>query len=76
MNTGDHYGYTYLPIGSTNSPAVSGRFGAAFLHLICHEVEGMQGKVQINDWRVYLKGSGFDPKLEIGRVLIGSDDLL
>jgi hypothetical protein len=33
----------------------------------------MQGEVQINDWRVALEGSGFAPKLGIGRVLIGSD---
>jgi hypothetical protein len=30
----------------------------------------MQGEVQINDWRVALEGSGFDPKLGIGRVFI------
>jgi hypothetical protein len=33
-DTGDHYWYTRLPMGSSNSPAVSGRFGAAFLRLI------------------------------------------
>jgi hypothetical protein len=73
--TGDHYWYTRLPMGSSNSPAVSGRFGAAFLRLICQEVEveEMQGEVLINDWRVALECSGFDPKLGIGRVLIGSD---
>jgi hypothetical protein len=30
-DTGDHYWYTRLPMGSSNSPAVSGRFGAASL---------------------------------------------
>jgi hypothetical protein len=29
-------------MGSANSPAASGRFGAASLRLICHEVEEMQ----------------------------------
>jgi hypothetical protein len=52
-------------MGSSNSPAVSGRFGAALLRLICQEVEEMQGEVLINDWRVSLEGSGFDPKLGI-----------
>jgi hypothetical protein len=36
--TGDHYWYTHFPMGSSNSPAVSGRFWAAFLRLICQEV--------------------------------------
>jgi hypothetical protein len=35
----------------------------------------MQGEVLMNDWKVDLEGSGFDPKLGIGRVLIGSDGL-
>jgi hypothetical protein len=74
-DTGDHYWYTRLPMGSSNSPAISGRFGAAFLHLIFQEVEEMQGEVLINDWKVALEGYGFDPKLGIGRVLIGSDGL-
>jgi hypothetical protein len=39
--TGDHYWYTRLPMGSSNYPAVSGRFGAAFLRLVCQEVEDM-----------------------------------
>jgi hypothetical protein len=32
----------------------------------------MQGLVRINDWKVDIEGSGFNPKLGIGRVLIGS----
>jgi hypothetical protein len=71
-DTGDRYWYTRLPMGLSNSPAVSGRFGAAFIRLICRKVEEMQGEVLINDWKVALEGSGFDPKLGIGRVLIGS----
>jgi hypothetical protein len=62
-------------MGSSNSPAVSGRFGAAFLRLIFQEVEEMQGEVLINDWKVTLEGDAFYPKLGIGRVLIGSDGL-
>jgi hypothetical protein len=38
-------------------------------------VEEMQGEVLINDWKVALEGDKFDPKLGIGRVLIGSDGL-
>jgi hypothetical protein len=74
-DTGDHYCYTRLPMGSSNSPAVSGRFGAAFLRLIFQEVEEMQGEVLINDWKVALEGDKFDPKLGIGQVLIGYDGL-
>jgi hypothetical protein len=73
--TGDIYWYTHLPMGSSNYPAVSGRFGAAFLRLIFQEVEEMQTEVVINDWKVALEGHKFDPKLGIGRVLNGSDGL-
>jgi hypothetical protein len=38
-------------------------------------VEEMQEEVLVNDWKVALEGSGFDPKLGIGRVLIGSDGI-
>jgi hypothetical protein len=62
-------------MGSSNYPAVSGRFGAASIRLICQEVEEMQGEVLTNDLKVALEGSGFDPKLGIGRFLIGSDGL-
>jgi hypothetical protein len=62
-------------MSSSNSPAVSGRFGAAFLRLIFQGVEEMQGEVVINDWKVALEGEEFDPKLRVGRVLIGSDRL-
>jgi hypothetical protein len=74
--TGYHYWYNRLTMGSSNSPAVSGRFGAASLLLVFQEVEEMQGEVLINDWKVALEGDGFDPKLGICRVLIGSDVLL
>jgi hypothetical protein len=74
-DTGDHYWYTILPMASSSYSAVSGRFGAAFLRLIFQEVEEMQGEVLINDWKVALEGEEFDPKLGIGRVLIGSDGL-
>jgi hypothetical protein len=57
---------------SFTSPEVSGMCGVAFLRLICQEMKNMQGEVQINDWRVALDGSGFDPKLGIGCVFIGS----
>jgi hypothetical protein len=59
-DTGYYYWYTNLPMGSSNSPAVSGRFGAAFLRLICQKVEEIQGEVLINDWKVALEGSGFN----------------
>jgi hypothetical protein len=42
LDTGDHYWYTRLPMGSSNYPAVSGRFGAAFLLFICQKVEEMR----------------------------------
>jgi hypothetical protein len=51
------------------------QFGTTFLHFICHEVEEMQGGVQLDDWWVTLEGSGFDHKLGIGCGIIESDDL-
>jgi hypothetical protein len=74
-DTRDHYWYTRLPVGYSNSLAVSGSFGAGFLRLIFQEVEEMQGEVLINDWKVTLECDEFDPKLGIGRVLIGYDGL-
>jgi hypothetical protein len=38
-HTGDNYLYTRFTMGSSNSPAVSSRYGAAFLRLIFQEVE-------------------------------------
>jgi hypothetical protein len=38
-------------------------------------VEEIQGEMLINDWKVALEGSGFGPKLGIGRILIGYDGL-
>jgi hypothetical protein len=64
--TGDHYLYNRLPMGSSNYPEVAGRFGGAFISIICQKVEEMQGEVLVNDWKVALEGSGFDPKLGIG----------
>jgi hypothetical protein len=74
-DTGEYYWYTRFPMGSSNSPAVSDRFGEVFLRLIFQEVEEMQGEVLINDWKVALEGDEFYPKLGMGRVLIGSDGL-
>jgi hypothetical protein len=65
LDTGDHYWYTPFTMGSSDSPAISSRFGAAFLRLISQEVEEMQGEVLINDWKVTLEGDEFDPKLGI-----------
>jgi hypothetical protein len=75
QNTGYHYWYTRLPMGSSNYPALSGRFGAAFLCLIFQEVEEMQVEVLRNDCKVALEGNGFDPRLGIGRFFIGSDGI-
>jgi hypothetical protein len=45
------------------------------VYTFAHEMEDMQGEVHINDWIVALEGSGFPPKLGIGRLLIGSGGL-
>jgi hypothetical protein len=53
-------------------PADLGRLSSALFVIkwkICRE------SFFINDWKVALEGSGFDPRLGIGRILIGSDGL-
>jgi hypothetical protein len=73
--TGEHLWYERFPMGSTNSPGASGRFGAAFLREVIDTDSRFQGLPRDNSMESHLRGLGYDPSLGIGRILIGSDGL-
>jgi hypothetical protein len=69
------YWYLGLPMGSANSPAISGRMGAAFIRLLlmCHP-DIFSGDGVSNTWRDKFSGRTYDPKLGHGYVLISPED--
>jgi hypothetical protein len=59
-----HLGYTKIPMGAGNSPAIAGRHGAALLRLIKSRSPLFQGTPVANTWwQHYGGGPKFDPKL-------------
>jgi len=69
-STGEHWWHTRFPMGSTNSPGASGRYGAGFLRFIREHCPLFQGHPRLNSM---LSGGGFDPALGEGRVLVDDD---
>ena len=53
--TGVHYRYRGLPMGSANSPAISGRLGASFLHQLQERFPVFTGIPWDNTWRSQLE---------------------
>ena len=74
-STGEMKRYATLPMGAGNSPGASGRYGAVFLHLVTTTLPAFQGQPVRNDIASGFAGSGYDPRLGVGRVLIGTDGL-
>ena len=73
--TGEHYFYDRLPMGTRNSPAASGRFGASFTReLLDYEVL-FGGVVLDNSMAYQLAGGQCTPEWGEGRVLMGPDNL-
>jgi len=72
--TGKHYWYRRLPMGTSNSPAVAGRFGTAFLRMVMEGIPEFTGRPIPNDFATAIEGKGFDPRLGVGRVLLDGDD--
>lgn len=66
--TGVHYRYRRLPMGSTNSPGIAGRFGSAFLRLLQAEIPELQGTPVRNDLITILEGRLFHPSWGTGRI--------
>lgn len=68
--------YTGLPMGATNSPAIAGRMGAAFIRLLLrHYPKIYSGTARIsNTWWDRFNGRPYDPKLGHGFVLLSDED--
>jgi len=73
--TGLLYWYLGLPMGSANSPAVTGRMGSAFIRLMQELApEIFLGECKSNTWRDSFSDSTYNPKLGHGHVLISEED--
>jgi hypothetical protein len=73
--SGEKLFYDTFPMGTCNSPAASGRFGAAFIRLIIESSPLFQGSPIDNSLVGMILDKNFDPSLGQGRVLIGLDGL-
>ena len=73
--TGVLYSYFGLPMGSANSPAVSGRGGNSFMRSMRERFELFTGKGSANCYWTSFEGLGFDPKLGYGFILRNKDGL-
>ena len=61
--TGVLYVYERLPMGTSNSLAIAGRFGAAFIRLVMESVEYFQGNPKENTFCNLLEGVDSIPNL-------------
>jgi hypothetical protein len=68
--TGLHYRYCRLPMGASNSPAASGRFGAALLRLILTTIPEFTGAPVLNGCVASFLGHGSHPTGGTGRILL------
>ena len=73
--TGVLYSYFGLPMGSANSPAVSGRGGNSFMRSMRERFELFTGNGSPNCYWTSFEGLGFDPKLGYGFILRNKDGL-
>jgi hypothetical protein len=78
--TGVHYWYATCPMGTCNSPGVSGRFGNAFIRMLNSSCKVFRGTARRNDFLCHLAGEPFDPSMGTGCVVcqlwIHVDDIL
>ena len=69
-NTMKEYGA--LPMGSSNSPALAGRYGLAFIRALKERYSIFQGKPTLNCWWQGFQDTGvYDPMLGHGYMLLG-----
>ena len=73
--TGQHLWYLGLPMGSSNSPALSCRYGLGMLRLLAEQEPAFQGMIKENGWRSWLETGHHDPRLGSGLARIGADGL-
>ena len=65
--TGVVYAYHGLPMGSSNSPALAGRYGMAFLRKLIQDHKIFQGTVKANcHWKGFQDSSLYDPQMGYG----------
>jgi hypothetical protein len=74
-STGQRLWYLGLPMGSSNSPALSCRYGLGMLRLLAEREPAFQGVIRENGWRSRLMTGQHDPRLGSGLVRIGDDGL-
>ena len=67
--------YGTLPMGTRNSPGISGRFGAAFLRRVIDKFPTFQGTPADNSIMAYFTKKVYHPEYGDGRVLVGSDGI-
>ena len=67
------YFYGQFPMGTRQSPAGSGRFGASFLQILVYKCALFQGRPVDNSFPGFICHHVFDPKLGEDRVLISDD---
>ena len=65
--------YTTFPIGTCNSPGVSGCFGVAFIRLVIERFLVFQGISTDNSLFTYLSKRLYNPKLGEGRILVDKE---
>lgn len=73
--TGEMLYYKRLPMGTCNSPAGSGRLGAALIRELLDDCSLFQGLVIDNTKVAMIKNLPYHPEWGEGRVLIGDDGL-
>lgn len=73
--TGQHLCYFGLPMGSSSSPGLAGRYGSSLVRQTRERALVFQGILQDNGWRAHLEDEPFDPHKGIGLVVMGADGL-
>ena len=64
------YVYGGLPMGATNSPALAGRYGLAFLRLLKEQHEIFGRRTKADCWWTGFRGEGYTPGLGYGIVML------
>ena len=62
--------YLGLPMGSSNSPPLTGRYGLAFVRKVHKTSNIFQGNPQANCWWTSMMGTGYDPNKGYGLIFL------
>ena len=67
--SGKHYRYRGIPMGSANSPAIADKLGASFVRKLFERFpDSFVGKPRENCFGSFFEGGSYDPKLGHGRI--------